>query len=251
MFSPAFLVDPTSRKETWANLHKAINNASYRGDILQLTEQQTASLSMCEVPDKSDINFVFQFTRMAIPASLESQCAQAAVVTRAKILPDGSRENSELLAGHCGCKAGIAGRDIHCITLLFLTNNLKNLEIPSDKVCCTGFLCQWVIPSSGPTADLTVPMEMQEISGKQNLDQETGLRKKKPPPAVGRGADVAAVVMSEFNPTEDEVLKYMNFKVDNLSKMRIKKVKLKTDTDDVYYPTATEAEFNYYVTLGL
>ena len=219
-WSPTTLVDKT-QVDHLAFMTKAIRMKSTRGELGHLTDQQVASLSFCEVAHPSDATLCYQFSRMAIAASLCEKAHQAFVVTLAKIEENGIRKNQTLVGGHCSCKGGIAGRDIHTMTLLFLQNNIHNLKIPSDKIACTAMLCQWIIPSSGPTADVTVPMELQVVSGKGNLDQTTGKRKKDKQPQFGRGISLANAVLLPYNPSDTEVNNYASFFLKSLPVFRI------------------------------
>ena len=82
-------------------------------------------------------------------------------------------------------------------------------------------LCQWIIPSSGPTADVKVPMELQVVSGKGNLDQTTGKRKKDKQPQFGQGNSQAKAVSLPYNPSDTEVTSYASFFLKSLPTFRI------------------------------
>ena len=207
-WSPTTLVDATQQQHL-AFMTKAIRMKSARGELGHLTDHQLASFAFCEVGHLTGPTLRYQFSRMAIPASMCEKSHQAFVVTLAKIGENGIRTNVEIVGGHCSCKAGISARDIHTMTLLFLQNNIHNLKIPSDKVACTSMLCQWIIPSSGPCADVKVPMELQVISGKGNVDQSTGQRKKEKQPRFGRGKSVGNCV--HYKPTNRAVKEYKKF----------------------------------------
>ena len=248
-WSPTTLVDKT-QKDTLAFMNKAIRMKCYRGELAHLTDQQVASFSFCEVEHPTNAELCFQFSRMAIPASLGEKAHQAFVVTVAKIDENGSRHNQNLIGGHCSCKGGIAGRDIHTLALLFLQNNLNHLKIPSDNIACTAMLCQWIIPSSGPTADVKVPMELQVVSGKSNLDPNTGMRKKVKQPQFGRGVSLAKAILPPYNPSEEEVMKYLSSSLKRLPKFRITEQarKKRCKTSQLEHPndprgTAIEALF--------
>ena len=66
-----------------------------------LSDQQVASFSFCEVAHPTNDELCFQFSRMAIPASLGEKAHQAFVVTVAKIDENGTRHNQNLIGGHC------------------------------------------------------------------------------------------------------------------------------------------------------
>ena len=50
--------------------------------------------------------------------------------------------------------------------LLCILNKIHLLQILSDVVCYTAMRCLWVIPSSGPTAPLDVPIQIQGFTGR-------------------------------------------------------------------------------------
>jgi hypothetical protein len=131
-----------------------------------VTEEQAATLSVASF----DLNGrTCRVIRMAVKASMHDATHHAGVIVavtkvdasapRRRGLPLFTTE--EIVASTCSCKAGLGKRDVHIVILLGIYSDLQNLRLPKTNVCVTSMACQWIRPSAGPCADVTVPLELQ------------------------------------------------------------------------------------------
>ena len=153
------------------------NEGPARAELRLVTSEAAATLSMSS-RDHTTPGYLVQHFRMAIMPSMKNEYHLTSLCIIVKTTESGRNITICIVAGHCSCLSGIVGRCIHTFTLLNSINAIEKLSIPTDELACTSMPCQWIIPTKGPSADITVSVIAQPVLGKGTFNAETLDRKQ-------------------------------------------------------------------------